>query len=98
VMEGGDTGGYSHGVLKSMTNDKCCSLFHFIFIPGQLLSSVGMSFPYLGSCFQTWAVVFICGQLLPGGGGGWGGLMCCCSSSSCHVDDVAPISWSGRGL
>jgi len=29
-MEGGDTGGYSHGVLKSMTNNKCHSSFHSI--------------------------------------------------------------------
>ena len=56
-MEGGDTGGYSHGVLKSMTNDKCHSSFGFIFIPGRSLLSVGASFPYVGSHFCTWAVV-----------------------------------------
>jgi len=57
VMEGGDTGGYSHGVLKSMMNDECRSSFGFVFVPGQSLSSVGMLFPYVGSCFRTWAVV-----------------------------------------
>jgi len=51
VMEGGDTGGYSHGVLKSMTNDECCSLFGLVFVPGQSLLSVGASFPYAGSHF-----------------------------------------------
>ena len=51
MMEGGDTGGYSHGVLKSMTNDECRSLFGFIFVPGWSLSSVGTSFPYVGSHF-----------------------------------------------
>ena len=38
---GGDTGGYSHGVLKSMMNDECCSSFGFVFICGWPLSSVG---------------------------------------------------------
>jgi len=57
VMEGGDTGGYSHGVLKSMTNDECCSSFCFVFIPRQSLLSVGMLFPYTGSHFYMWVVV-----------------------------------------
>jgi len=57
VMEGGDTGGYSHGVLKSMTNDECHSSFHFVFVRGWLLSSVGASFPYMGGRFRTWVVV-----------------------------------------
>ena len=57
-------------------NDECHSSFGFIFIPGQSLSSVGTSFPYAGSRFQTWAVVFIHGWLSHGGGSGWGGLMC----------------------
>ena len=56
-MEGGDTGGYSHGVLKSMTNDECRSSFCFVFVCGQLLSSVGTSFLYAGGCFHTWVVV-----------------------------------------
>ena len=51
VMEGGDTGGYSHGVLKSMTNDECRSSFGFVFVPGRLLSSVGTLFPYAGGHF-----------------------------------------------
>jgi len=87
VMEGGDTGGYSHGVLKSMMNDECRSSFRFVFIPGQSLSSVGTLFLYLGSRFQMWAVVFICGQLSPGGGGGWGGLMCRRQSFVVRKDD-----------
>jgi len=57
VMEGGDTGGYSHGVLKSMTNDKCHSSFHFVFVPGQSLLSVGVLFLYAGSRFCMWVVV-----------------------------------------
>jgi len=87
---GGDTGGYSHGVLKSMTNDECHSSFHFVFIRRQSLSSVGVSFPYAGSHFQTWVVVFIRGQLLHGGGGG--GLLWLVSVFRCNVavSDVAP--------
>ena len=50
MMEGGDTGGYSHGVLKSMTNDECRSSFGFIFICGQSFSNVGVH-------FHTWVVV-----------------------------------------
>ena len=90
-MEGGDTGGYSHGVLKSMTNDKCCSSFRFIFVRGQLLSSVGVSFPYTGGRFRTWALIFVCGRLSCGGGGG-GGLLWPVSVFCCHVavSDVAP--------
>jgi len=57
VMEGGDTGGYSHGVLKSMTNNECRSSFHFVFVCRRSLSSVGASFPYTGGRFRTWAVV-----------------------------------------
>jgi len=89
-MEGGDTGGYSHGVLKSMTNDECHSSFGFIFVPGQSLSSVGASFPYVGSHFRTWAVIFICGWLSRGGGGG--GLPWPVLVFACHVavSDVAP--------
>ena len=89
MMEGGDTGWYSHGVLKSMMNDECCSSFGFIFIPGRSLSSVGTSFPYAGSHFRMWVVVFIRGWLLRGGGGGlpWPVLV-----FGCHVavSDVAP--------
>jgi len=48
----------------------------FIFVPGQLLSSVGASFPYVSGRFQMWVVVFVHRQLLHGGGGGgewlWG--------------------------
>jgi len=90
VMEGGDTGGYSHGVLKSMTNNKCCSSFHFIFVRGRSLSSVGASFPYTGSRFRTWVVIFIRGQLSHGGGGG--SLLWLVSVFRCHtaVSDVAP--------
>jgi len=87
VMEGGDTGGYSHGVLKSMTNDECCSSFHFVFLPRRSLSSVGMSFPYMGGHFRTWAVVFIRGWLSHGGGGGWSGLMCRHQSFVVRKDD-----------
>ena len=77
MMEGGDTGGYSHGVLKSMMNDECHSLFCFVFVPRRSLLSVGASFPYVGSRFRTWAVIFVHGRLSRGGGGGgWGGLMC----------------------
>jgi len=76
VMEGGDTGGYSHGVLKSMMDDECHSSFGFIYIPGQSLLSVGALFLYAGGHFQTWVVVFVRRQLLRGGGGGsewsWG--------------------------
>ena len=57
MMEGGDTGGYSHGVLKSMMNNECHPSFGFIFVPGRSLSSVGTSFLYAGSHFHTWAVV-----------------------------------------
>jgi len=91
VMEGGDTGGYSHGVLKSMMNDECRSLFHFVFVPGWLLSSVGESFPYVGSHFRMWAVIFIHGQLSRGGGGG-GSLLWLVLIFGCHVavSDVAP--------
>jgi len=89
-MEGGDTGGYSHGVLKSMMNDECRSSFHFVFIRGRSLSSVGMLFPYVGSRFRTWAVVFVRGRLSRGGGGG--GLLWLVSVFHCHiaVSDVAP--------
>jgi len=89
-MEGGDTGAYSHGVLKSMMNDECRSLFHFVFVRGWLLSSVGASFPYAGSHFRMWAVIFICGWLLCGGGGD--GLPWLVSVFRCHiaVSDVAP--------
>jgi len=59
VMEGGDTGGYSHGVLKSMTNDECCSSFCFVFICGWSLSSVGTSFLYMGGC-RVVVVVAVC--------------------------------------
>jgi len=76
VMEGGDTGGYSHGVLKSMTNDECHSSFGFVFIPRQSLSSVGTSFLYAGGRFRMWVVVFVHRRLSHGGGGGsewsWG--------------------------
>ena len=90
MMEGGDTGGYSHGVLKSMTNDECRSLFGFVFIPGQSLSSVGALFPYTGSRFRMWAVIFICGRLSCGGGSG--GLPWPVLVFGCHVtvSDVAP--------
>ena len=57
MMEGGDTGGYSYGVLKSMMDDECCSSFGFIFVPGRSLLSVGVSFPYTGSHFRMWVVV-----------------------------------------
>ena len=77
MMEGGDTGGHSHVILKSMTNDECRSSFGLVFVPGWSLSSVGASFPYAGGHFRMWAVVFVHGQLSHGGGGGWGGLMCC---------------------
>ena len=89
-MEGGDTGGYSHGVLKSMTNNECRSSFCFVFIPGQSLLSVGMSFPYAGGRFHMWAVIFVCGQLLRGGGGG--GLLWPVLVFGCHitVSDMAP--------
>ena len=89
-MEGGDTGGYSHGVLKSMTNNECHSLFHLVFICGSLLSSVGMSFPYAGGRFQMWVVIFVRGRLSRGGGGG--GLPWPVSVFCCHiaVSDVAP--------
>jgi len=89
-MEGGDTGGYSHGVLKSMMNDECRSSFCFVFIPGQSLSSVGTLFPYVGGRFQMWAVVLIHGRLLHGGGGG--GLLWLVLVFGCHVADsnVAP--------
>jgi len=90
VMEGGDTGGYSHGVLKSMTNDECCSSFRFVFVCGQSLSSVGMLFLYMGGHFRMWAVIFVCGWLSRGGGGG--GLPWLVSVFHCHVavSDVAP--------
>ena len=87
MMEGGDTGGYSHVVLKSMMNDECHSSFCFVFIPGRSLSSVEASFPYTGSCFQMWALIFECGRLSRGGGGGWGGLMCCRRSFVVQKDD-----------
>jgi len=89
-MEGGDTGGYSHGVLKSMMNDECRSSFRFVFICGQSLSSVGTSFPYAGGRFRTWAVIFVHGQLSHGGGGG--GLPWLVSVFHCHiaVSNVAP--------
>ena len=90
VMEEGDTGGYSHGVLKSMTNDECCSSFHFVFIRRQSLLSVGALFPYAGSHFRMWAVIFVHGQLLCGGGGGslpWPVSVFCCHVA---VSDVAP--------
>ena len=88
MREGGDTGGYSHGVLKSMMNDECCSLFCFVFIPGQSLSSVGVSFLYAGSHFQMWAVVLIHGWLSRGGGG----LLWPVLVFGCHiaVSDMAP--------
>ena len=90
VMEGGDTGGYSHGVLKSMTNDECHSSFRFIFVRRQSLSSVGTSFPYMGGHFRIWAVIFIHGWLLRGGGGG--SLPWPVSVFRCHiaVSNVAP--------
>jgi len=89
-MEGGDTGGYSHGVLKSMTSDKCRSSFCFVFVRGRSLSSVGASFPYVGGHFRMWAVIFVCGRLSCGGGGG--GLPWPVSVFHCHVtvSDVAP--------
>jgi len=89
-MEGGDTGGYSHGVLKSMMNDKCRSSFCFIFIRGRSLSSVGMLFPYAGGRFRTWAVIFVRGWLSRGGGGG--SLLWPVSVFHCHVtvSDMAP--------
>jgi len=89
-MEGGDTGGCSHGVLKSVMNDKCPSSFRFIFIPGRSLSSVGTSFLYAGSHFRTWAVILIHGWLSRGGGGG--GLPWLVLVFGCHVadSDVAP--------
>ena len=49
-MEGGDTGGYSHGVLKSMTNNECHSSFGFIFVCGQSFLNVGIR-------FHMWVVV-----------------------------------------
>jgi len=58
-MEGGDTGGYSHGVLKSMMNDECRSSFHFIFVRRWSLSSVGTLFPYVGGC-RVVVVVAVC--------------------------------------
>jgi len=90
VMEGGDTGGYSHGVLKSMMNDECRSLFRFVFVQGQSLLSVGASFPYTGGHFRMWAIVFVCGQLSHSGGGG--GLPWPVSVFRCHVtvSDMAP--------
>jgi len=89
-MEGGDTGGYSHGVLKSMTNDECRSSFHFVFVCGRSLSSVGASFPYMGSRFRMWVVVFVRGWLSCGGGGG--SLLWPVSVFHCHVavSNVAP--------
>jgi len=88
-MEGGDTGGYSHGVLKSMMNDECRSSFHFVFICRRSLSSVGMLFPYVGGHFRMWVVVFG-GRLSCGGGGG--GLPWPVSVFRCHVtvSDMAP--------
>lgn len=47
VMEGGDSGEYSHGVLKSMMNDKC----HIV-----------TSFSFVGNYLHTWMVTFVCGQ------------------------------------
>jgi len=64
--------------------------FHFIFIPRWLLSSVGASFPYAGSHFRMWAVIFVHGRLSRGGGGG--GLLWLVLVFHCHVavSDVAP--------
>ena len=52
-MEGGDTGEYSHGVLKSMMNNECHSSFGFIFIPGWSGSSVGASVSNMGTSFSN---------------------------------------------
>jgi len=102
-MEGGDTGGYSHGVLKSMTNNECHSSFGFVFVPGWSLLSVGTSFLYAGSCFCMQAVIFICGQLLCGGGGGglpWLVLVFCCHITVSDVAPGLPVSKEsgGRGV
>ena len=59
-------------------------------LPGQSLSSVGASFPYAGSHFQTWVVVLVRGWLSHGGGGG--GLPWPVLVLGCHiaVSDMAP--------
>jgi len=59
-------------------------------LPGWSLSSVGASFPYVGGCFRTWAVVLVRGRLSRGGGGG--GLPWLVLVLGCHiaVSDVAP--------
>jgi len=93
-MEGGDTGGYSHGVLKSMRNDECRSSFCFVFVCGQSLLSVGTSFPYVGSRFRTWVVIFVCGQLSHGGGGGSLPLPCRCQRRGFPVSKES----GGRGV
>jgi len=97
VMEGGDTGGYSHGVLKSMTNDECRSSFRFVFVHGRSLSSVGASFPYAGSHFRMWAVIFIHGRLSCGGGGGglpWPVSVFCCHVAVSNNSDSMDSTWN----
>jgi hypothetical protein len=74
--EGGDSGGYSHGVLKSMTNDECHSSFgcsHMwavIFVCGCSLSCMGGCFCFhsWAWCFRTWAIIFVCRHVVFGCG------------------------------
>jgi hypothetical protein len=74
---GGDSGGYSPGVLKSTLNDECRSSFgrsHMwvvVFVCRCSLSYMGVSFPYVGShfCMRVCRFVCRCGQLSSNVGG-----------------------------
>jgi hypothetical protein len=74
---GGDSGGYSPGVLKSTTNDECRSSFGcshtwaVVFVCGCSLTYVGgrLRFRSWACRFRTWAAVFVCGRIVVGRGG-----------------------------